>query len=72
MTEQPKVFFNMGLTINLGNYESMKIDSGITLPAEPKETLEETGDKAYQFVRGQIREKLGKTSNFVKKLKAEK
>lgn len=67
--ECPKVFFSMGLTINLGNYESLKIDSGVTLPVEPDDDITETADKAYKFVRKEIKEKLGKSVKFVKKLK---
>jgi len=42
--KQDKVFFSMGLTINLGNYNSMKVDAGISsalLPGESKEDAQE-------------------------------
>jgi len=44
-----EVTYHLTKTINLGNYESIKIQCGITLASDP-DTLEETFKRAKKFV----------------------
>jgi len=44
-----------GYTINLGNYESARVDVWKTLPCKP-EDADETYDECYQFVSGKVGE----------------
>lgn len=46
----------MGLTVNLGNYESMRIDVGVKLPCY-KEELEDAQNKAFEIVERELYKK---------------
>lgn len=45
----------MGATINLGNFESLRIDVGVTLPCYPEE-VKEGIEAALQLVSGRLSE----------------
>jgi hypothetical protein len=48
-----------GITLNLGNYESLRVDVGISLPCKPtKKDVEETYTKALQFVEEKLAEQV--------------
>jgi hypothetical protein len=48
-----------GITLNLGNYESLRVDVGITLPCKPtKKDVEDTYAKALQFVEEKLAEQV--------------
>lgn len=48
-----------GITLNLGNYESLRIDVGISLPCKPtKKDVEDTYTKALQFVEEKLAEQV--------------
>ena len=48
---------NYGLTINLGNYESRKIDLGYSIPARPQD-VEEAFGKMSEYLGGRITAKV--------------
>ena len=54
MTE---VFVHLSRTVNLGNYESMKVDIGLTLSCEPEE-VEEKYAECKSFVETKLNEKM--------------
>ena len=47
----------MGATINSGNYESLRIDIGISLPCDP-ENVDETYNGLYKQVSEYLKEKV--------------
>lgn len=54
VTEPAKVGVNMGLTLNLGNFESARIDVSISVPCYREET-----DEAYRYAREWVETRLG-------------
>lgn len=44
---------NAGKTLNLGNYESLRIDVSVTLPCLPEE-IEQTYEQAAEFAFGKL------------------
>ena len=55
VTEPAKVSFALGLTLNIGNYESARIDVGVALPCYREELHD-----AYTFARTLVTERLSK------------
>lgn len=49
-----RVFFSCGLTLNLGNYESARVDAGMATDVRPDETLEKALLRAKDFVSHEI------------------
>ena len=47
----------MGATINSGNYESIRIDIGISLPCDP-DNIDETYNGLYKQVSDYLKEKV--------------
>lgn len=56
-TEPASVFVKFGRTINVGNFESVRLDVGVNLPCY-KEEIEGAYDKAVKFVVGKIQEEV--------------
>ena len=50
-----KVSLKFGKTINLGNYESLRVDVGVELPCYPEE-FEEAYQDAYHKAAGKLKE----------------
>lgn len=46
--EPAKVQFSVGMTLNIGNYESTRVDVGVVLPCDP-ENVDETFEKAKNW-----------------------
>ena len=50
-----KVKYQLGITINLGNYENAKVDCGIELSCDQDEkSLEEAFENAKEFVKTKV------------------
>ena len=56
-TGKASVGVGLGMTINLGNYQSAKVDVHVTLPSDP-DSLEETYDKAAEFCKAHIKKEV--------------
>jgi hypothetical protein len=55
--EVGRVSFSMGRTINMGNYESTRIDIGVELPfGVGPDALEAAYENAKRFVTGKLKE----------------
>ena len=51
-----KVKYQLGITINLGNYENAKIDCGIELDCDQdQESMEEAFEDAKEFVKSRVK-----------------
>ena len=51
-----KVGCGMGLTINMGNFESRRVDAWVTLPCT-EDSADDTYDKCHAFVSKKVEEK---------------
>ena len=54
-----QVSLSVGETINMGNYESARVDVGLQLPVYPEEVLEDGGDRVCALIRKIITKQLG-------------
>jgi hypothetical protein len=58
MSEQPKVSVTLGYTLNLGNFQSLRVDLGFTDFVRESETPESAMQRAYDFVENQVSTKI--------------
>lgn len=57
-----------GITLNLGNYESLRIDVGITLPCKPtKKDVEDTYARCIEWVEEKLAQQTAEVKNSIKK-----
>ena len=56
--EQTKVNVTLGYTLNLGNFQSLRIDLGIVDSRRDGESVQEAFDRVYSFVEGKLSEKV--------------
>lgn len=49
-----EVWASCGLTLNLGNFESARVDGGISIPLEPGDNPEEVMQNAWDFVNDEV------------------
>lgn len=54
MSEQTKVSVTLGYTLNLGNFQSLRIDIGCTDFLRTEETMDQAVDRVYKFVEEQV------------------
>ena len=51
-----EVWVSVGLTLNLGNYESARLDAGMSIPLEEGQDYDTAFDKAWENVLKEIGE----------------
>jgi hypothetical protein len=56
--EQTKVTVGLGYTLNLGNFQSLRIDFGVEDHLRKSETVEEGFNRVYEFVESKLIEKV--------------
>lgn len=56
--EDTKVRVALGYTLNLGNFQSLRIDLDITDSRREGETVGEAFDRVYSFVESKLAEKV--------------
>ena len=56
--EETKVNVALGYTLNLGNFQSLRIDIGIADSKRDGETTSEAFDRIYAFVESKLSEKI--------------
>jgi len=56
--EQTKVNVTLGYTLNLGNFQSLRIDLGIEDSRRDGENIQEAFDRVYGFVENRLVEKI--------------
>lgn len=61
--EATKVTVSLGYTLNLGNFQSLRIDLGIQDSRRDKETVNEAFERVYAFVEGKLAEKVQEASS---------
>lgn len=53
-----KVNVNLGYTINLGDFESYRVQIGVEDDSKPDENTEETFNRIYKFVESRLEQKV--------------
>ncbi len=61
--EQTKVNVTLGYTLNLGNFQSLRIDLGIEDSRRDGETITEAFDRVYSFVETKLTEKVNESKD---------
>lgn len=56
--ESTKVNVTLGYTLNLGNFQSLRLDLGIVDSKRDGETTAEAFDRVYKFVEDKLTEKI--------------
>lgn len=56
--ENTKVTVTLGYTLNLGNFESLRVDLGVIDSRRDEETVEQAFERVYDFVEGKLTEKV--------------
>ena len=52
-----EVWVSVGMTINLGSFESARVDAGITVPVETNGTEDEAFEYGWNKVLSEVRDK---------------
>jgi hypothetical protein len=60
--EETKVRVGLGYTLNLGNFQSLRIDLEITDNKREGENTQEAFDRVYAFVEDKLSEKVNEAS----------
>lgn len=55
---ETKVNVTLGYTLNLGNFQSLRIDLGIVDSRRDGESVQEAFDRVYSFVENKLSEKV--------------
>ena len=64
--EPTRVTVTMGFTRNMGNFESLRIDVGVSSSARDGETADATFDRVYKFTEEKLEEKFNETEQALK------
>lgn len=61
--ENTKVNVTLGYTLNLGNFQSLRIDLGIIDSRRDGETVDEAFNRVYNFVETKLTEKINESKS---------
>ena len=56
--EETKVNVTLGYTLNLGNFQSLRLDLGVVDSRRDGETINDAFERVYSFVESKLAEKL--------------
>ena len=62
--EQTKVNVTLGYTLNLGNFQSLRIDLGVIDHLRDGEHIDAGFERVYEFVEKKLEEKIKEASDF--------
>ena len=60
--DSTKVTVTLGYTLNLGNFQSLRIDIGITDSRRDGETINDATERVYDFVEAKVAEKVAEAT----------
>jgi methyl coenzyme M reductase subunit D len=60
--EETKVTVGLGYTLNLGNFQSLRIDISVTDNRRDGENINEAFDRVYSFVENKLSDKVREAS----------
>lgn len=63
--EQTKINVTLGYTLNLGNFQSLRIDLGVIDSRREGETMEDAFSRVYGFVEGKLITKINEAKDEV-------
>ena len=58
MEDNTKVSVTLGYTLNLGNFQSLRLDLGVIDSKRGEETTNEAFERVYKFVEDKLTEKI--------------
>lgn len=61
--ETSKVNVSLGYTLNLGNFQSLRIDLGVVDSKRDGENISDAFDRIYSFVETKLAEKVAEASS---------
>jgi hypothetical protein len=56
--EETKVTVTLGYTLNLGNFQSLRLDLGVTDSRREGENINDAFERVYKFVEDKLAEKV--------------
>jgi hypothetical protein len=56
--EETKVNVTLGYTLNLGNFQSLRLDLGVTDSRHEGENINDAFERVYKFVEDKLTEKI--------------
>ncbi len=59
--EQTKINVTLGYTLNLGNFQSLRIDLGVVDSRRDGENIEQAFERVYSFVETKLTEKINES-----------
>jgi hypothetical protein len=59
--ENTKINIALGYTLNLGNFQSLRIDLGVEDSRREGETVQQAFDRVYEFVETRLVEKINES-----------
>jgi len=60
---ETKVNVSLGYTLNLGNFQSLRIDLGVEDSKKEGENVQQAFERVYDFVEGKLAEKVKEASS---------
>lgn len=61
--DNTKISVTLGYTLNLGNFESLRVDLGVTDSRRDGETVDQAFDRVYEFVEQKLIAKTQEAKN---------
>ncbi len=61
--ENTKINIALGYTLNLGNFQSLRIDLGVEDSRRDGETVQQAFDRVYEFVEARLVEKINESKD---------
>lgn len=61
--EETKVNVTLGYTLNLGNFQSLRLDLGVVDSRREGETVNDAFERVYSFVESKLTEKLAEAKS---------
>ena len=60
--DSTKISVTLGYTLNLGNFQSLRIDIGVVDSRRDGETINEATERVYDFVEAKVAEKVAEAT----------
>ncbi len=61
--EDTKVSVTLGYTLNLGNFQSLRLDLGVVDSRRNGETVDQSFERVYKFVEDKLTEKINEAKS---------
>ena len=60
--DSTKISVTLGYTLNLGNFQSLRIDIGVTDSRREGESINDATERVYDFVEAKVAEKVAEAT----------